>query len=96
LSISEQLRAGDVGPYGELTGRPNPDGLKVVTVPAFENMLPFLEQQAGRVLTSKEVEEARLRAPSIALTMEDGANLLAGRGIEGGVLSLLVFVERSK
>ena len=86
MSISEQLRASDVGPYGELTGRPNPDGLQVVTVLAFENMLPFLEQQAGRVLTSKEVEEARVRAPSIALTMEDAANLLAGRGIEGGVL----------
>jgi len=48
MSGSEALRAGDVGPYGELIRRPNPDGLEVVTVPTFEDVLPFLEQQAGR------------------------------------------------
>jgi len=50
MSGSEALRAGDVGPYGELIRRPNPDGLEVVTVPTFEDVLPFLEQQAGRAL----------------------------------------------
>ncbi len=79
MTDSIPLRAGDVGSYGELIRRPNPDALDIVTVPTFENMLPFLEQQAGRALTSEEVENARLRAPSIVLTAEDAASLRTGK-----------------
>ena len=79
MSDSQPLRVGEVGPYGELIRRPNPNELEVITVPTFEHMLPFLEQQARRTLTSKEIEEARLRAPSIVLTAEEAATLRAGR-----------------
>ena len=55
-SPTEPLKLNEVGAYGDLMARPNPDGLVVVTVPPFETMLPFIARQRGRELTPDEVE----------------------------------------
>ncbi len=78
-SPSEPLKLHEVGAYGDLMARPNPDGLVVVTVPPFETMLPFLARQRGRELTPDEVEAERKRAPSIVLTKEAARQMAAAR-----------------
>jgi hypothetical protein len=79
VSPTEPLKLNEVGAYGDLTARPNPDGLVVVTVPPFETMLPFLARQRGRELTPDEVEAERKRAPSIVLTKEAAQQMAAAR-----------------
>ena len=76
---NEPLRENEVGPNGELAKRPNPDGLAILTVPPFEVMLPFIEQRAGRKLTTDEVEAERAKAPSIVLPQEAARKMAAAR-----------------
>ena len=82
-TLDEPLRENEVGPFGELSVRPNPDGLVVLAVPAFEAMLPFIEQRAGRKLTPEEVEAERLRAPSIVLSQDAAEKMAAARAARG-------------
>lgn len=78
-SSDEPLRLNEVGHFGELSKRPNPNGYAVLCVPAFESMLPFLIQRAGRQLTPDEVEEARLKAASIVVTQDVADQMAAKR-----------------
>jgi hypothetical protein len=78
-SSTDPLKPNDVGAYGDLIGRPNPDGLVVLTVPTFEIMLPFIARERGRELTPEEVETERMRAPSIVLTKEAAEQVAAAR-----------------
>ena len=75
----EPLRLNEVGAFGQLSARPNPEGLVVVSVPPFESMLPFLEQRLGRALRSDEIETHRAAAPSIVLLAQDAAKISAAR-----------------
>jgi hypothetical protein len=76
---SDPLKLYEVGLYGELLAKPNPDGLVVLPVPPFEHVLPIIERDSGRTLTAAEIEEARGRAPSIALTKEEAEGMAAAR-----------------
>jgi hypothetical protein len=62
------LRQHDVGPFGELSQRPNPDGLVVRHVPSFQRMIPIIEEKVGHKLTDQEIEQHRQAAPAIAVT----------------------------
>src|SRR6266545_824962 len=73
------LQLYEVGQYSELVGRPNPAGYVVLTVPDFQAMLPFIEKERGHKLTPEEVEAERKQAPSIVLTKEEAANMIAAR-----------------
>ena len=75
-SPTEPLKLNEVGAYGDLIARPNPDGLVVFSLPPFETLLPFIAQKKGRELTPDEIEAERKRVPSIALT-KDAAERLA-------------------
>ncbi len=75
----EPLRENEVGPFGELSKRPNPAGLAILQVPPFESMLPFIEQQIGRRLSKDEVETERSKAPSIVVTQEVARKMSAAR-----------------
>src|SRR5690242_7995751 len=77
--MDEPLRENAVGAFGELSARPNPDGLVVLTVPPFEAMLPFLAHSAGRELTPEEIETERQSAPAIAVRKEVAEKMRAGR-----------------
>jgi hypothetical protein len=68
--MDNPIRLNEVGAYSDLTARPNPDGLVVLTVPPFDSMLPFLAQKLGRALTPEEIEAKRRSAPSIVVTQE--------------------------
>ncbi len=69
----------EVGAYGELTARPNPEGLEIVTVPDFDEMIPTIEKRLGRQLTVVQVEQERQSAPAIALTKEEAEKMRRGR-----------------
>jgi len=77
-SPDEPIRLNEVGAYGDLRERPNPDGLVVLTVPPFESMLPFIAQRPGRELSTDEIEAERNRAPSIVLTNDTAQHMAAG------------------
>ncbi len=63
----EPLRENEVGPFGELARRPNPDNLVILSVPAIEDLLPSLQEQLGRELTPQEIDIQRRKAPSIVV-----------------------------
>lgn len=63
----EPLREHEVGSFGELAQRPNPDDLVILPVPPVEERLAVLRQQFGRELTSEEVEIHRRQSPSIVV-----------------------------
>ena len=73
------LHESETGTFGQLSQRPNPKGLVILQVPAFEDMLPFLEQRAGRKLTPEEIEEHRQRHPAIVVPREVAAKMQATR-----------------
>src|SRR5262245_9561023 len=76
---NERLRENDVGPFGELSKRPNPDNLVILTVPAFEYLLPSLQKQLGRDLTPEEIEVQRRKAPAMAVRRSVAEKMQAAR-----------------
>jgi len=78
-SPTEPLKLNEVGAYGDLIGRPNPDGFVVLSLPPFETLLPFIVRRRGRELTPDEIEAERKRVPSIALTKDAAEQLAAER-----------------
>lgn len=64
---NEPLHEHEVGSFGELAQRPNPDDLVILSVPPVEERLAVLRQQFGRELTSEEVEIHRRQSPSIVV-----------------------------
>lgn len=80
----QPLQLNEVGPYGELSARPNPDGLVVLTIPPFEVMLPFIVQQFGRDLTPSEIEAERRKAPSMVVTPDVATRTAAARAQRSG------------
>jgi hypothetical protein len=73
------LQLNEVGLYGDLAARPNPDCLVILSVPPFEAMLPFIAKKLGRELTPDEIEIERKKAPSIILTKEQAEQMNAAR-----------------
>ena len=77
--VAEPLKLNEVGPLGELSLRPNPNGYVVLSMPPFEAMLPFLAKRLGRELTPDEIEVQRQRAPCLVVTAEDAAKMAQAR-----------------
>jgi len=67
-AANEPLHENDVGAFGDLAQRPNPDDLVILPLPPLEDLLPSLRQQLGRDLTPEEIERHRLKAPSIVVS----------------------------
>jgi hypothetical protein len=80
---SDPIRENEVGPFGELSARPNPDGLVVLQVPPFEQMLLHLEQREGLKLTPEEVEQHRRQAPSIVVSRDVAEKMAEARASRG-------------
>jgi hypothetical protein len=78
------LGLNEVGAYGELSSRPNPNGLVILSVPPFETMLPFIARRLGRELTPSEVEAERNKAPCIVVTSDAAAQMAAARAKRTG------------
>lgn len=66
-AANEPLRENEVGSFGELAQRPNPDDLVILPVPPVEERLAILRQQIGRELTTEEIEIHRRQSPSIVI-----------------------------
>jgi len=80
---SERLRENEVGTFGDLTQRPNPDALIILPVPPIENLIPALQQHLGRELTPEELEIQRRKAPSIVVTKEAAEKIMAEQAHRG-------------
>lgn len=66
-SANDPLRENDVGTFGELSQRPNPNNLVILNVPPIEDLLQTLRQQLGRDLTPQELEVQRHKSPCIVV-----------------------------
>ncbi len=64
---NDPLRENEVGAYGELAERPNPENLVILSIPPIEDMLPLLKKQLRRELTPDEIEVQRRKASSIVV-----------------------------
>jgi len=82
---SEPLRENEVGAFGELAQRPNPDNFIILPVPAVEHLLASLQNNLGRELTPEEVERHRRKAISIVVTRESAQKIQAERQARGEV-----------
>jgi len=80
----QPLQLNEVGSYGELSARPNPDGLVVLTIPPFEAMLPFIAQRLGRDPTPSEIEAERSKAPSMVVTSDVADRMAVARAQRSG------------
>lgn len=70
------LRESQVGPYGELSKRPNPKGYMLVFIPSFEVLLATMEQKKGSPMTDSEKEELKAKAAVIALPAAMAAEMV--------------------
>ena len=82
--FSKTLQLNDVGAFGELAGRPNPNRYAILSVPPFETMLPFLAKRLGRELTPAEIEVERNKAPCIVVTADAAAQMAVARASRNG------------
>jgi len=80
----QPLQLNEVGSYGDLSARPNPNGWVVLTIPPFETMLPFIAQRLGRDLTPSEIEEERNKAPSMVVTSDVADRMAVARAQRSG------------
>lgn len=78
-STNDPLRENEVGTFGELAQRPNPDNLVILPIPPIEDFLPSLRQQLGRDLTPQEIEGQRRKSPSIVVNQMVAEKMLAER-----------------
>ena len=74
-----QLREHDVGTFGELSQRPNPEGFVIVSIPALDEILPHLQQQLGRELTPEEIERQHRKSVAMAMSPEAAEKFKAER-----------------
>jgi len=82
--LGNPLQLNEVGPFGVLSSRPNPNGFVLLSVPPFETILPFIEKRLGRQLSPVEVEAERNKAPCIVVTSVAAAQMAASRANRGG------------
>jgi hypothetical protein len=87
-SLNEPLRENEVGTFGELAQRSNPDNLVILPVPPIEVLLPSLRQQLGRDLTPEEIEIQRRKAPSIVVSKVAAERVLAERASRPPVVQM--------
>jgi hypothetical protein len=78
-SSNDPLRENEVGTFGELSQRPNPDNLVILPVPPVEDFLPSARQQLGRDLTAQEIEIQHRKSPSIVVNKGVADKILAER-----------------
>lgn len=72
------LRMNDVGPYAEITHRPNPRGLVIVFMPTLVATLWRAEMHKGGELTPEEVLRIRDRC-NVFVTVPDAARAAEDR-----------------
>lgn len=70
MTANKPIEIYEVGACGELTTRPNPEGLQILAVRDLDEMIPTVEKRLGRQLTAIQIEQERQSAPAIALKKE--------------------------
>jgi hypothetical protein len=78
--MDEPLKEGDHGSYGTLSGRPRPDGLAILFVPALSALLTRAEQLKGAALTEEQVLRVRDAAVAVVTRADAAAATIAQRG----------------
>ncbi|MCE2029569.1 hypothetical protein [Sessilibacter corallicola] len=62
----ENLSAGEVGSFEELSSKPNPDNLVLVYIPDIELILEKVRALKGGELSPEEEEAVRMRTTAVA------------------------------
>jgi hypothetical protein len=75
----KELKLYEVGRFGELSARPNPQNYVVLTVPDIDTLIPVLVKERGKRFTPEEVKEMRNNAASIVLTSSEAENMRQAR-----------------
>ena len=78
-SSTDPIELNEVGAFGELCLRPNPNGFAILQVPPFEAMIPFLAKQLGHDPSPDEIEIARQKAPSIVVAKDVAEKMARAR-----------------
>jgi hypothetical protein len=75
----KELKLHEVGRFGELSGRPNPQNYVVLTVPDIDTLIPVLAKERGKPFTPEEVKEMKKNAASIVLTSTEAEKMRQAR-----------------
>ena len=81
-SSAGRLSVGDIGSFGELRARQNPDGLVLVYVPGLAALLERARQLKGSELSEAEAASIAEHASVMAVTAEVAKKTVADRGYE--------------
>jgi len=74
------LSVGDVGSFGELKARTNPDGLALVYIPGLAALLERAKQLKGSELSERESARIAEHATVMAVTPEMAKETIESRG----------------
>jgi hypothetical protein len=78
--MERPLKEGEGGPYGDLAGRPLPDGLVLVFMPSLAALPGRAEQLKGSPLTEEQVLRVRDAATVVVTGLGPAAAVAEGRG----------------
>jgi hypothetical protein len=81
-SSVEKLSVGDVGSFGELKAKTNPDGLALVYIPGLAALLERARQLKGSELSETESARIAEHATVMAVTPEMAKETIESRGYE--------------
>ncbi len=81
-SFAAKLSAGDIGSFGELKARPNPDGLVLVYVPGLAALRERARQLKGSELSEAETARIAEHASAMAVAPEVAKKTIEDRGYE--------------
>jgi hypothetical protein len=82
VSPTGTLSVGDVGSFGELSARKNPDGLVLVYVPGLAALLERARQLKGSELSEEQAARIAEQATVMAVTAEVAKQTIENRGYE--------------
>ena len=81
-SSAEEISFGDVGTFGELSAKRNPDGLVLVYIPGLAALLERAKQLKGSELSETESARIAEHASMMAVTPEMAKETIENRGYE--------------
>jgi len=81
-SSAEEISFGDVGTFGELSAKRNPDGLVLVYIPGLAALLERAKQLKGSELSETESARIAEHASVMAVTPEMAKETIENRGYE--------------
>ena len=77
------IRPNEVGAYGDLAARPNPNGLVILNEPSLEGRFTVIAFKLRRAPTWEEIDAEQKKARAIVLTKAAAEHMMAARAKRG-------------